>query len=54
MYEHGMIICGIEHGVALVLLQTMVVGLGMDPMMLDLDLDIGLCSILSCLNLLET
>ena len=46
MYEHGMIICGIEHGVALVLLQAMVVGLGRDPIMLDLDLDIGLCSIL--------
>ena len=31
-----MIICGIEHGVALVLLQTMVVGLGVDPMMIGL------------------
>ena len=33
-----MIICGIEHGVALVLLQAMVVGLGMDPVMIRLRL----------------
>ena len=35
-----------EHGVALVLPQAMVVGLGVDPMMLDLDLNIGLCSMI--------
>ena len=33
-----MITCGIEHGVALVLLQAMVVGLGMDPTMIGLGL----------------
>ena len=35
-----------ELGIVLVLPQAMVVGLGVDPMMLDLDLDIGLCSML--------
>ena len=41
-----------EHGIALVLPQATVVSLGVDPMMLDLD--IGLCSMLLYLNLLET
>ena len=44
----------IVHGVALVLPQATVVSLGVDPMMLDLDLDIGLWSMLMYLNLLET
>ena len=38
----------------LVLPQATIVSLGVDPMMLDLDLDIGLCSMLLYLNLLET
>ena len=43
-----------EYGIVLMLPQATVVGLGVDPMMLDLDLDIGLCSMLLYLNLLET
>ena len=42
------------HGMVLVLHQAMVVSLGVDPMMLDLDLDIRLCSLLLYNNLLET
>ena len=38
----------------LVLPQATVVSLGVDPMMLGLDLDIGLCSMLLSYNLLET
>ena len=38
----------------LVLSQATVVSLGVDPMLLDLDLDIGLYSTMLYLNLLET
>ena len=41
------------HGMVLVLPQNTVVSLGVDPMMLELDLDIRLCSMLY-LNLLKT
>ena len=42
------------HGMVLVLPQATVVSLGVDPMLLDLDLDIGLYSTMLYLNLLET
>ena len=42
------------HGMILVLPQATVVSLGVDPMLLDLDLDIGLYSTMLYLNLLET
>ena len=52
VYEHGMKYLWNEHGIVLVLPQAIVVGFGVDPMMLDLD--IGLCSMISYFNLLET
>ena len=42
------------HSMVLVLPQATVVSLGVDPMLLDLDLDIRLHSTMLYLNLLET
>ena len=42
------------HGMVLVLPLATIVSLGLDQMLLDLDLDIGLYSTMLYLNLLET
>ena len=54
MYEHRINTGKDLHGMVLVLPQATVVSLGVDPMLLDLDLDIGLYSTILYLNLLET